>query len=95
MNREVGSETGVVATWRRIAPPADKSQRGRNGQAGHAEQEYADDILLERAHDQSASLAIASSHLRSVRRTLELSCEAPIVPGFVSFNSLFGGAVAT
>jgi hypothetical protein len=28
-----------------------------------------------------------------VRRTLELSCEAPIVPGFVSFNSLLGGVV--
>jgi hypothetical protein len=25
-----------------------------------------------------------------VRPTLELSCEAPIVPGFVSFNSLLG-----
>jgi hypothetical protein len=30
-----------------------------------------------------------------VRRTLELSCEAPIVPGFVSFNSLFAGSAAT
>jgi hypothetical protein len=29
-----------------------------------------------------------------VRRTLELSCEAPIVPGFVSFNSLLGGIAA-
>ena len=29
-----------------------------------------------------------------VHRTLELSCEAPIVPGFVSFNSLFGGLVS-
>jgi len=29
-----------------------------------------------------------------VRRTLELSCEAPIWPGFVSFNSLFDGPVA-
>jgi hypothetical protein len=28
----------------------------------------------------------------TIRRTLELSCEAPIVPGFVSFNSLFGNA---
>ena len=30
---------------------------------------------------------------QAVRRTLELSCEAPIVPGFVSFDSLFCGAV--
>jgi hypothetical protein len=28
-----------------------------------------------------------------VRRTLELSCEAPFWPGFVSFNSLLCGAV--
>jgi hypothetical protein len=28
-----------------------------------------------------------------VRPTLELSCEAPIVPGFVSFNSLFDSTV--
>ena len=27
----------------------------------------------------------------TVRRTLELSCEAPIAQGFVSFNSLFDG----
>ena len=32
--------------------------------------------------------------LQRVHRTLELSCEAPIVPGFVSFNSLFDGVVA-
>jgi hypothetical protein len=30
---------------------------------------------------------------RNVRPTPELSCEAPIVQGFVSFNSLLGGAV--
>jgi hypothetical protein len=31
----------------------------------------------------------------SDRRTLELSCEAPIGPGFVSFNSLLGRLVFT
>ncbi len=35
---------------------------------------------------------VSSRH--QVRRTLELSCEAPIWPGFVSFNSLFDGVVA-
>jgi hypothetical protein len=30
---------------------------------------------------------------RSLETTLELSCEAPFSPGFVSFNSLFGGVV--
>ena len=31
--------------------------------------------------------------LQHVRRTLELSCEAPLCSGFVSFNSLFDAAV--
>lgn len=30
----------------------------------------------------------------SLRRTLELNCKAPFLPGFVSFNSLFGGLAA-
>jgi len=43
----------------------------------------------------SRDLAVSvSCYLQLVRRTLELSCEAPIVPGFVSFNSLFGSIVA-
>jgi hypothetical protein len=37
---------------------------------------------------------IAEVLRRSLETTLELSCEAPIVQGFVSFNSLFGSAVA-
>jgi len=37
--------------------------------------------------------ASAASVRCDVGLTLELSCEAPIVPGFVSFNSLLGGAV--
>jgi hypothetical protein len=36
------------------------------------------------------SRIIAEMLRRSLETTLELGCEAPIVPGFVSFNSLFG-----
>ena len=36
----------------------------------------------------------ALAALECCRLTLELSCEAPIAPGFVSFNSLSGGLVA-
>jgi hypothetical protein len=36
---------------------------------------------------------IAEMLRRSLETTLELSCEAPIVPGFVSFNSLLDGFV--
>ena len=53
-------------------------------------------ILPDTGRDQEQS-AIALALLAlppGVRRTLELSCEAPIWPGFVSFNSLFGRAVA-
>jgi hypothetical protein len=32
-------------------------------------------------------------HPHYVCPTLELSCKAPVLPGFVSFNSLFGGIV--
>jgi hypothetical protein len=32
-----------------------------------------------------------SAHLKMVRLTLELSCEASVMHGFVSFNSLFCG----
>jgi hypothetical protein len=38
-------------------------------------------------------LRIVRSIAPSVRPTLELSCEAPLCSGFVSFNSLLGGLV--
>jgi hypothetical protein len=37
---------------------------------------------------------VCSFALSEVGRTLELSCEAPIAQGFVSFNSLFDSIVA-